>query len=150
MWDLNSLLPAGSTAVLKSASSINDAGQIVGTGIVNGVEQAFILTPVNVKSLQYSSSSVNAGSSVQATVSLTNAPSRDLSIAISDNHPAASAPSSVSVYGGNTAASFTVDTYWVFSNTTGSFGASLPSSFRYCSGVSAPLTVLGPVFKAAF
>jgi probable HAF family extracellular repeat protein len=148
MWDLNSLLPAGSNSVLESATSINDAGQIVGRGIVNGVEQAFILTPVNVKSLQYSSSSVTGGASVQATVSLTNAPSRDLAITISDYHPAASAPSSVSVYGGNTAANFTVNTYFVSSSTTGSFGASLPSSFRYCSGVSASLTVLPLLIKA--
>lgn len=46
MQDLNYLIPAASGWVLIEARSINDSGQIVGFGIVNGQEHAFLLTPV--------------------------------------------------------------------------------------------------------
>jgi probable HAF family extracellular repeat protein len=42
--DLNSLLPAGSGWVLNEADGINDQGQIVGQGTLNGVETSFLLT----------------------------------------------------------------------------------------------------------
>ena len=45
MQDLNTLVPATSGLVLTSASDINDAGQIVASGLVNGVSHAFLLTP---------------------------------------------------------------------------------------------------------
>ena len=45
MTDLNALLPAGSGWVLTVASSINDGGQIVGSGTINGQIHAFVLTP---------------------------------------------------------------------------------------------------------
>ena len=45
MTDLTALLPAGSGWVLHTASGISDGGQIVGTGTLNGVERAFLLTP---------------------------------------------------------------------------------------------------------
>ncbi len=45
MVDLNSLLPADSGWVLLSANAINDAGQIVGEGTLNGERRAFLLTP---------------------------------------------------------------------------------------------------------
>jgi probable HAF family extracellular repeat protein len=43
--DLNSLLPDNSGWVLLSANAINDAGQIVGEGMLNGEPRAFLLTP---------------------------------------------------------------------------------------------------------
>ena len=45
MYDLNDLIPADSGWVLQSASAINDFGQIVGTGTLNGVSSAFRLDP---------------------------------------------------------------------------------------------------------
>jgi hypothetical protein len=46
MTDLNSLLPPGSGWVLTSASEIDDAGRIAGTGTSPGGEtHAFLLTP---------------------------------------------------------------------------------------------------------
>jgi probable HAF family extracellular repeat protein len=45
MYDLNGLLAPGSGWQLLAAYGINDSGQIAGTGIYNGVEQAFLLTP---------------------------------------------------------------------------------------------------------
>lgn len=45
MVDLNTLIPSDSGWVLRQASAINDAGQIVGEGIINGLPHAFLLTP---------------------------------------------------------------------------------------------------------
>jgi uncharacterized membrane protein len=44
-WLLNKLIPAGSGWVLRDAEGINNKGQIVGSGTLNGVEAAYILTP---------------------------------------------------------------------------------------------------------
>jgi len=44
MKDLNSLITAGSGWVLVQAFGINDAGQIVGEGTINGQEHGFLLT----------------------------------------------------------------------------------------------------------
>jgi probable HAF family extracellular repeat protein len=46
MQDLNDLIPVSSGWVLTEARSINESGQIVGNGIVNGQERGFLLTPV--------------------------------------------------------------------------------------------------------
>jgi probable HAF family extracellular repeat protein len=49
MKDLNTLLVSGTTDwVLTEAFGINDAGQITGSGIHNGVMRAFLMTPVPV------------------------------------------------------------------------------------------------------
>ena len=45
LTDLNSLLPPGSGWELTGALGINDAGQIVGGGVINGQEHAYLLTP---------------------------------------------------------------------------------------------------------
>jgi probable HAF family extracellular repeat protein len=42
MTDLNALLPNDSGWVLESASDINDAGQVVGTGLIAGRRQGFL------------------------------------------------------------------------------------------------------------
>jgi probable HAF family extracellular repeat protein len=44
--DLNNLIPPNSGWELKEARSINDRGQIVGSGKINGHNHAFLLTPV--------------------------------------------------------------------------------------------------------
>jgi probable HAF family extracellular repeat protein len=44
-WDLNAFLPKGSGWTLTEAKSINDKGQIVGTGRYRGRERAFLLSP---------------------------------------------------------------------------------------------------------
>ncbi len=46
MIDLNSLISPASGWVLSHANGINDAGQIVGDGIVDGQQHAFVLTVV--------------------------------------------------------------------------------------------------------
>ncbi len=45
MKDLNKLIPPGSGWVLVEADGVNDSGQIVGMGMHNGQEHAFLLTP---------------------------------------------------------------------------------------------------------
>jgi len=47
MRDLNSLIPADSGWVLVNANAINDVGQIVGYGVKDGYNHAFLLTPGN-------------------------------------------------------------------------------------------------------
>ncbi len=46
VYDLNNLVPAGSGWFLSQARAINDRGQIVGTGTLNGESHAFRLDPV--------------------------------------------------------------------------------------------------------
>ena len=48
MTDLNSLIDPSSGWFLSWADDINDSGQIVGTGFLNGQEHAFLLTPTAV------------------------------------------------------------------------------------------------------
>jgi probable HAF family extracellular repeat protein len=45
MLDLNNLIPANSGWLLQIANAINDQGQIVGEGTLNGQTEAFLLTP---------------------------------------------------------------------------------------------------------
>jgi probable HAF family extracellular repeat protein len=45
MADLNTLLPPGTGCVLRSATAINDRGQIVGQAACGGTLHAFLLTP---------------------------------------------------------------------------------------------------------
>ena len=42
--DLNSLLPAGSGWVLRTAADVNDHGVVVGRGVHDGVDRAYLLT----------------------------------------------------------------------------------------------------------
>jgi probable HAF family extracellular repeat protein len=46
LYDLNAFLPGNSGWILQSAMGINDSGQIVGYGTLNGVLTGFVLTPV--------------------------------------------------------------------------------------------------------
>jgi probable HAF family extracellular repeat protein len=50
MTDLNSLIDPGLGWNLHDADGINDAGQIVGTGIIGGEGHAFLLTPIQTMS----------------------------------------------------------------------------------------------------
>jgi probable HAF family extracellular repeat protein len=45
MIDLNELIPHDSGWILTSAQDINDKGQIVGEGVLNGTSHGFLLTP---------------------------------------------------------------------------------------------------------
>jgi probable HAF family extracellular repeat protein len=45
IYDLNKLIPADSPWYLQATSSINDAGEIAGQGLINGEVHAFLATP---------------------------------------------------------------------------------------------------------
>jgi probable HAF family extracellular repeat protein len=45
--DLNTLIPSGSGWILTIANGVNDVGQIVGNGTINGHTHGFLLTPAN-------------------------------------------------------------------------------------------------------
>jgi probable HAF family extracellular repeat protein len=45
--DLNTLIPKGSPWYLQAADSVNDFGEIVGQGLINGKVHAFVATPTN-------------------------------------------------------------------------------------------------------
>ena len=46
MVDVNTLLPANSGWVLRDAQDVNDIGQIVGFGVIDGQQHAYLLSPV--------------------------------------------------------------------------------------------------------
>ena len=46
MLDLNTVIPGNSGWTLIGATGVNDSGQIVGVGIIGGVDHAFLLTPI--------------------------------------------------------------------------------------------------------
>jgi probable HAF family extracellular repeat protein len=66
MIDLNTLIPSGSGWNLTDASAINDNGQIVGVGTINGQTHAYLLTP--------GSPSVPCGEGVPVTLNPTSGP----------------------------------------------------------------------------
>lgn len=78
MRNLNRLIPANSGWQLTVARAINDAGQIVGDGILNGQQRAFLLTPVTSAAITkplpanqiVRADSVDGGVPVRATSSL--------------------------------------------------------------------------------
>jgi probable HAF family extracellular repeat protein len=45
MVDLNTLIDPTLGWVLTTAAAVNDAGQIVGSGVINGQSHAFLMTP---------------------------------------------------------------------------------------------------------
>ena len=60
MLDLNAMFGGGSGWELTGAYGINDAGQIVGSGLLNGLEHAFLLNPVASSPVAFRSASMMA------------------------------------------------------------------------------------------
>lgn len=77
MYDLLSLTENSSGWEFDYAYSINDAGQIVGTGFHNGVQTGFLLTPIKQESMMVSSSANGNGPAI-APGSLASAYGMDL------------------------------------------------------------------------
>src|SRR5439155_9868957 len=66
--DLNTLIPGGSEWTLDRAWGINDAGQIVGTGFINGIgNHGYLLVPTT-------SASLTAGSTARVQIAKTLSP----------------------------------------------------------------------------
>ncbi len=70
LTDLNDLLPAGFNWDLREARGINDKGQIVGWGITNGQEHAFILCPNTAPSVVLTNPANNAVFSTLSSITL--------------------------------------------------------------------------------
>lgn len=70
MYNLNNQLPSGTGWQLTAATAINNAGQIVGTGLIQQQQHAFLLTPVQPPPPPTVTSVVGAGLSVPAVSSL--------------------------------------------------------------------------------
>ena len=80
MFDLNTLIPADSGWRIEQADDINNNGQIVGYGYLNGSQRAFLLTPKNTTSQPVDSASSEV------------APGGDLSTATGDGTASSSDP----------------------------------------------------------
>ncbi len=74
MINMNALIPADSGWTLTEANGINEQGSIVGKGTINGVNHAFLLTPLTPPASRPPTVSLNApanGASYTAPVNLT-------------------------------------------------------------------------------
>jgi len=77
MTDLNSLLPPDSGWVLSSGDFITDSGQIVGSGVSNGVFQPFLLTPSTVNHPPLANAGPDQTAECQSQISLDGSKSSD-------------------------------------------------------------------------
>jgi len=141
MRDLNTLLPANSGWTLTSAQAINNKGQIVGYGIHNGTERAFLMTPLSVRSLTLSPSTLAGGNLSIGTVTLNDVTPVDITVLLSNTNPAVTAPASVVVPAGASSAAFVLTTTPVTAATTGTITAT------YNGSQSAAITVRPPMLR---
>lgn len=82
MVDLNTLLPPNTGWNLTEARDINDAGQIVGTGTINGQNHAFLMTPKVEEDVQISINDVygQEGGDLTFTVSLSKPINKEVTV----------------------------------------------------------------------
>ncbi len=93
MRDLNVFVAPDTGWVLRSANSINDRGQIAGTGEFGGTLRAFLLTPiVHLKSISMESRLLAGCSLGQARITLDAPAPEDIVIALTDNSVVLSQP----------------------------------------------------------
>lgn len=123
--DLNKLLdPATGTGwTISWVYGINDAGQIVGTGFRNGVQEAFLLSPFALSSLTLTPSTVPGSKNVTGKVALSAPAPIAITVVLSNTNPAASAPSSLTIPQGASSKTFAITTTPVASSTTGTITA---------------------------
>lgn len=144
MQDLNTMVSPGWN--LLSAGGINDQGQIVGTGLFNGQETAFQLTPIipRLKDLGLSPARPFGGQSVTLTLTLSSpAPPRGVSVSLTSSDPqAARVPPTIFVPAGSSTASVTLLTTPVSVLTNVAVSATLGSS-----RMAATLTLQIPMVK---
>src|SRR5262249_41614794 len=123
-----------------TANDINDAGQIIGEGILGGQRHAYLLTPVSrgIVSLTLSSTLVCGTLQTTGTVTLARpAVGSGAVVTITSNHPAiADAPATVTVPPGQATATFPITTREV----DGNVGVTL-TAFLDGNSVTATLTV---------
>jgi probable HAF family extracellular repeat protein len=134
--DLNSLIPANSHWRLTGATAINDYGEIVGLGTINGKTHAFMATPtLKVKSIKFAPSTVPGSLDTVGTVTLNMPAPFDTGVEMGGAADLAY-PNSCVVPAGETTQQFIVDTSAVSSSQTSTIYA-----YLYRSYASATLTV---------
>ncbi len=82
MTDLNSLIPAGSGWLLNHATAVNDAGQIVGYGTINGVEHGFLLTPTTTAAPAHPATATTTAPAPGPIQSMTAAPAVSVGLSV--------------------------------------------------------------------
>lgn len=128
MIDLNSVLPANSGWVLEVATGINDSGQIVGYGMLNGQRRAFLMDGA-------------AATATTAPQTITFAPLSSVSFGVAPFNLTASASSGLAVtFTSNTTAVCTVagSNVTIVAAGTCSITASQPGNSTYSA--AAPVT----------
>jgi len=139
-----------SAAFTANASSVSSQTTVQVTASYNGVSKAASLTlqppaAPTVSSLQCTPNPVMGGSATQCTVMLSApAPSGGQSLQVSDNSRNVSVPSSVTVPGGSTLASFQASASQVSQNATATIQAAMKSGKTITSSASYSLTISGP------
>ncbi len=139
--DLNALLPNGSGWHLTTATDINDNGQIVGEGTVNGQTHGFLLTPAAL-TVGLSPQSVLGGQNATGFILLGSmAPAGGVVVALASNSSTvASVPTTVTVAVGSNTATFAVVTNAVGADTAVGLSATLSGETK-----TASLTVQTPM-----
>ena len=136
MLALDSLIPPDSGWEQLGALDINEAGEIVGSGLFRGESRAFMLTNRLLASVSFDPTTVHGGTASTGTVRL-NTAAGGFTVTLASGNPAvATVPASVTVPAGVTHASFAVPTSLVTASTPVTISASLDGVTR-----SAVLTV---------
>jgi probable HAF family extracellular repeat protein len=140
MIDLNTLLPSNAGWSLTEAQDINDAGQIVGTGIINGQTHAFLLTPISSavdlsvtldKGSEKDKTAVTVTATTLGTVNSDRAVTVTLTGTATEKDFTAPIPKQIIIPAGQTKGSFTVtikDDTLVETTETATFTISNPSA----------------------
>lgn len=149
--DLNTLIPANSGWQLTNASGINDSGQIVGQGVVNGQKHAYLLTPAAL-TLGVTPNTILGGQNVTGCVLLAApAPSGGAVVTLSSaNSAVVSLPETVTVPAGSTAATFSIGTSPVAADTTVSLSAAFDGATSSVNLTVQPATVTSLAVAPAF
>jgi len=125
MVALDSLIPPNSGWEQLAAMGINEAGDIVGSGLLRGESRAFMLTTGRLASVSLDPTTVHGGTTSTGTVHL-NTAAGGLTVTLSSGNPAvATVPASVTVPAGVTNATFTVPTSLVTASTPVAISATL-------------------------
>jgi len=156
MRDLNWYIPANSGWVLQTATSINDAGQIVGNGTHNGVRAGYLLTPNCASDASASVSVTRGGFSFSPVVhkfgqfiTITNTSSVDIvgpiKIAVDDLSSGAKAVANTGI----TSCDAPLNSPYYQLNVTLGPGGSATTSFVFDDPTKAPITYTTRVLAGA-
>jgi probable HAF family extracellular repeat protein len=143
--DLNDVV--GPTAIgLAEATGINDSGAICGWGYADGQPRGFILRPIEPLRLTITPNRVAGCLNATGRVTLNFPAPADLAVTLTDVHPDAACPATVTVLAGQTTASFTITTTPVANNSVGFIRATYGGVTRSASLTVMPISVRSVTF----